>query len=108
MMRAWTKARAMYDGWSSIQRGFLWLGLAELAVAGLHALLYLVVGGSLEGPVSIRKPILFSYSLGLVSLSLAFIWNDLGVPKRWDTFLGWSAIGISAMEVGGAAVQYWR
>lgn len=59
MTSAWANAKAMYGGWTAVQRGFLWLGLAQLAVAGLHALLFLVMGGSLEGPVSIRKPILF-------------------------------------------------
>lgn len=103
-----TGARRVYAEWSAVQRGFFWLGLAQLAVAGVHVLLAAVLGGSLEGPVSIRKPILFAQSFGLVSLSFAFIFDDLGLPKRSVPFLGWLSIVLSAIEVGFAAMQFWR
>ena len=94
--------------WSAIQRGFFWLGVVQLAVAGAHAVVALAQQGSLDGPVSIRKPILFAQSFGLVSLSFAFIFHDLGLPRRTVAPLGWLSIALSALEVGLACLQYWR
>lgn len=94
--------------WSAVQRGFFWLGVVQLAVAGVHAFIALALQGSLDGPVSIRKPILFAQSFGLVSLSFAFIFHDLGLPRRAVAPLGWLSIALSALEVGLACVQYWR
>jgi len=94
--------------WSRVQRGFLWLGLAQLAVAAAHVAVAVAQGGPLEGPVAIRKPILFAQSFGLVSLSFAFIFHDLGLPRRAVAPLGWLSIALSALEVGLACLQYWR
>lgn len=103
-----TIGRSIYRSWTAVQRAFFWLGLLQLASAGVHALLFVVMGGSLDGPVSIRKPILFAEAFGLVSLSLAAIFNDLGLPSRFVAPLGWASVAMSAMEVGLATVQYWR
>jgi hypothetical protein len=100
--------RRLYAGWSPVQRGFLWLGLLQLASAGVHAVIALSTGTSLDGPVSIRKPVLFAEAFGLVSLSLAPIFHDLGLPRRLVAPLGWTSIALSAMEVVLATVQYWR
>jgi hypothetical protein len=104
----WRAARRLHERWSHVQRGFFWLGLAQLAIAAGHAGVALVLGGSLEGPVSIRKPILFGQSFGLVSLSLAFVFHDLGLPKRSVGVLGWLSIVLSGLEVVLASAQYWR
>lgn len=94
--------------WRPVQWGFFWLGVAQLAVAGVHAAIFLAAGGPLDGPVSIRKPIVFSQAFGLVSLSLAFVVHDLGLPSRLVAPFGWFGIVVSAIEVGLAAAQYWR
>lgn len=100
--------RRLYARWSRVQRGFFWLGLAQLAVAGIHVVIALVQGGTLEGPVSIRKPILFAQSFGLVSLSFAFVFHDLGLPRRTVSVLGWTSIALSGIEVAFASMQFWR
>jgi hypothetical protein len=105
---AWAAAHSAYRAWSPVQRGFFWLGLAQLATAAVHALLASVLGGPLSGPVSIRKPILFAQSFGLVSLGFAFFWNDLALPKPAVAFLGWFSIVLSAIEVAFAVMQFWR
>jgi hypothetical protein len=101
-------ARRIYQQWTGLQRGFFWLGVAQLATAGVHVALAILLGGSLEGPVSIRKPILFAESFGLVSFSLAFVFYDLGLPARTVPFLGWLSIVLSGTEVAFAALQFWR
>lgn len=94
--------------WRPVQWGFFWLAIVQLAIAGAHAAIFLAVGGPLDGPVSIRKPIVFSQAFGLVSLSLAFVVYDLGLPARVVAPLGWFGILVSGLEVGLAALQYWR
>ena len=101
-------AARIYASWSGVQRAFFWLGIAQLATAAVHAAIAFAFGGSLEGPVSIRKPILFAQSFGLVSLSFAFTFHDLGLPPRAVGFLGWTSIVLSGLEVVLAAVQFWR
>ncbi|HET8646942.1 MAG TPA: hypothetical protein VFO85_15715 [Vicinamibacteria bacterium] len=101
-------ARAVWGRWSAIQRGFFLLGLAQLAVAGGHALVALAQGGTLQGPVSIRKPVLFAESFGLVSLGFAFTFHDLGLPARLVGPLGWTSIALSGLEVALATLQFWR
>lgn len=96
------------SAWRPVQWGFFWLGIAQLGLAGVHAALFLAAGGPLDGPVSIRKPIVFSQAFGLVSLSLAVVVYDLGLPARLVAPLGWFGIVVSGLEVGLAAVQYWR
>lgn len=103
-----TTVRRIWEDWSAVQRGFFVLGATQLAVAGTHTALALLGGGSLEGPVSIRKPILFSQSFGLVSLTFSFTWNDLGLPRRRAAFLGWLSIALSGIEVAFATLQFWR
>ena len=101
-------AARVYASWSRVQRAFFWLGIAQLATAAVHVAIALALGGSLEGPVSIRKPILFAQSFGLVSLSFAFIFHDLGLPKPLVGLLGWTSVVLSGLEVALAAVQFWR
>ena len=79
-----------------------------LVVSGLaHSVLWAVVGGPWEGPVTWRKPILFGVSGGLTSLSLGWAWSKL--PLRWGD--GWLAATVAwalLVEVAAIDLQAWR
>lgn len=79
-----------------------------LIASGLaHVVVWGIGGGSWEGPVSWRKPILFGLSAGLTSVSLGWIWSTLP-PRRWDrplaTITAWSLV----IEVALIDLQAWR
>jgi hypothetical protein len=62
---------------------------AILVASGLvYAVIWAVLGGEWEGPVTWRKPILFGISGGLTSLSLGWAWTKL----PWRRGDGWLAI----------------
>jgi hypothetical protein len=81
----------------------LLLGASGLA----HLVIWAVVGGPWEGPVTWRKPILFGISGGLTSLSLGWAWSKL--PLRWGD--GWLAATVAwalLVEVAAIDLQAWR
>ncbi len=54
---------------------------SALVLSGLvYGVIWLVQGGSLDGPTSLRKPILFGISTGLTLLSMAWVLS--GLPSR--------------------------
>ena len=79
-----------------------------LVVSGLaHIVVWAVLGGPWEGPVTWRKPILFGISGGLTSLSLGWAWSKL--PWRWGD--GWLAATVAwalLVEVAAIDLQAWR
>jgi hypothetical protein len=83
-------------------------GFLLLASAVFHAGVVIVTGGSLEGDVSWRKPILFGESFGLTCISLAWVMTFL--PK-WRV-MGWLLAGTLGLanlgEVFLVAMQQWR
>jgi hypothetical protein len=82
-------------------------GAVLLASGSLHVLIWLTEGGSLAGPVSWRKPILFGLSAGATLLSLGWV---LGTIRRraGDTFfMGTFALAM-LVEVGLITLQQWR
>ena len=91
---------------------YQWLGYvcaALLIVSGLfHVLVYLVDGGSWEGPISWRKPIVFGLSFGITLATLTWFMSFLR-PRRW---LGWLVVGALAVasvgEVFLISMQRWR
>ena len=88
---------------------FLYLiGTMLLISAVIHSVVLIATGGSLEGPVSWRKPILFAESFGLTAISVAWVLTFL--PKR--RVMGWvlaSALGVANFgEVFLVTMQQWR
>lgn len=81
--------------------GILW------ASGVVHCLVWLADGGSLAGPVSWRKPILFGLSAGVTVLSIGWLMGKL--PRRIgdSLFLGAFAI-VMLFEVGLITLQQWR
>jgi len=97
----WTQAE-------SYQKFLYFIG-AILVVSGLfHIGVIIVTGGSWEGPVSWRKPIVFSFSGGVTCLSIA--WIKTFLPKH--RVRGWllsGILGISMLvEVFLIIMQRWR
>lgn len=79
-----------------------------LCASGLfHVVVWALMGGSWEGSVSWRKPILFGISSGLTVISLGWLIPKLR-PNRWDAALS-SLFCLSLMaEVALITIQQWR
>ena len=72
-----------------------------------HIFVWLVVGGSLSGDISWRKPILFGVSAGVTLLSLSWVANKL--PRRRRDPISLGALGLAMLvEVGLITIQQWR
>jgi len=79
-----------------------------LVVSGLfHVAVWGVRGGSWEGPLSWRKPILFGLSAGLTAVSLGWAWAHL--PKRrFDGVIAAAVAWALVVEVALIDLQTWR
>ena len=90
------------------QRFLYVLGALLLSMALLHTIVLLVTGGSLQGAVSWRQPIMFGEAFGVTLLSLGYIIGFLPIRR----IVGWVLSGIvgiaSAGEVLLISVQQWR
>ena len=87
-----------------------WLILAGaiLLLSGLaHLLLWIVTGESWQGPLSIRKPVLFGISTGMTVISLAWIQRKLR-PAISDAYISPLFAAATLIEVGLISMQYWR
>ena len=83
------------------------IGLLLVASGLAHLVVWAILGGPWEGPVTWRKPILFGISGGLTSLSLGWAWSKL--PWRWGD--GWLAASVAwalLVEVAAIDLQAWR
>jgi len=93
---------------ASYQRFAYWCSALLVLSGAFHAVVFLVDGGSWEGPVSWRKPIVFGLSFGITLLTLAWIAGLLRVRKT----TGWIVIGVltvaSVGEVALVSMQKWR
>lgn len=100
-LREWWRQRDADQSWLA------WLGIVLLASGLFHVLVWLVDGGSLLGPVSWRKPIVFGLSGGVTTLSLAWVVGLLpaGRGRRWWT---WIYVVALALEVVLITMQQWR
>ena len=79
-----------------------------LVVSGLaHIVVWAVLGGPWEGPVTWRKPILFGISGGLTSLSLGWAWSKLPL-RRGDAWLAATVAWALLVEVCLINLQTWR
>jgi hypothetical protein len=88
---------------------FLYAIGALFLLSGLfHTGVLIVTGGSLAGPVSWRKPIIFGFSIGVTCLSIGWVLTFL--PKH--RLIGWllsGALGISFLvELFLIDMQQWR
>ncbi len=90
------------------QRFLYYLGALLLATAVFQTGVLLLTGGSLEGPVSWRKPIVFGEAFGLTAVAVAWVMTYL--PKH--RIRGWLLAGslglASAGEVFLVSLQQWR
>ncbi len=78
-----------------------------LASGTFHILVWLILGGSLSGDVSWRKPILFGVSAGVTLLSLSWVADKL-TPRRRD-LIALGGLGLAMLfEVGLITLQQWR
>ncbi len=79
-----------------------------LVASGLaHAVVWAILGGPWEGPVTWRKPILFGISGGLTSLSAAWVWSRLPW-RRGDAWLAATTAWALFVEVLLIDLQKWR
>lgn len=100
--------RGYWEQAESYQRFLYAAGTLLVLSAVFHAVVLVVTGGTLEGDVSWRKPILFGESFGLTCISIAWILTFL--PRRG--WLGWPLAGALGLansgEVFWVSLQQWR
>jgi hypothetical protein len=89
------------------QRPLFWLGVLLLASGLGHVGVWLVQGGSLEGPVSWRKPIVFGLSAGMATLSFAWV-HGLLRPRAASRALAWGYCVSMFVEIALIDMQQWR
>lgn len=82
-------------------------GVILVASGLVHVVVWGVLGGPWEGPVTWRKPILFGISGGLTSLSLGWAWAQLPW-RRGDLWLARLTAWALAIEVALIDLQRWR
>lgn len=97
-----------WDQAESYQKFLYVVGALLILSAAFHAGVLLLTGGSWEGDVSWRKPILFGESFGLTAVSLAWVMTFL--PRwRWRGWLLALALGVAnTYEVVWVSIQQWR
>jgi hypothetical protein len=82
-------------------------GLILVASGLFHVFVFLVSGGSWEGPISWRKPILFGITGGLTTISVAWVMGFLEQRKSLNT-MSWIFALSMFIEVGLITMQRWR
>ena len=103
-----TALRGYWTQAEGYQKFLYLLGALLLLSAVFHAGVLIVTGGSLQGDVSWRKPILFGESFGLTALSVAWVMTFLPCSR----VAGWLLLGtlgfVNLGEVFLIAMQQWR
>ena len=84
-----------------------YVGVLLVASGIIHLGVFFFYGGSWEGEVSWRKPVLFGISAGLTSISMGWVWASL-TKWRYDGFLSSTAALALLIEVGLIDFQQWR
>lgn len=83
------------------------IGLVLVASGVIHLVVWAVLGGPWEGPVTWRKPILFGISGGATAISLGWAWSKLS--ERWgDVWLARLTAWALLIEVALIDLQRWR
>jgi hypothetical protein len=90
------------------ERALLGVAAVFAAVGALHVIPFLVDGGTWEGAVSWRKPIVFGLSIGIATWWLAWVLGNLTWRPR--TKATWATVYTSAMvlEYTLITAQRWR
>jgi len=83
------------------------MGLALVASGAIHLVVWAVLGGPWEGPVTWRKPILFGLSGGATAISLGWAWSKLGA-RCGDVWLARLTAWALLIEVALIDLQRWR
>ena len=85
-----------------------WSGILLIVSGLIHIPIWLADGGSWEGSVSWRKPILFGVSTGMTLWSLSWLEKNLQ-RRRWlDRAVGWIVSISLVLEVALITLQRWR
>lgn len=87
------------------------LGAAALIllVSGLgHLLVLLALSGPWAGPISLRKPITFGFSMGMLLWTLGWVIDRLPSHPRLEKVLGRALALSGLLEVALITVQAWR
>jgi hypothetical protein len=80
-----------------------------LVVSGLfHGIVLFTTGGSLEGPLSWRKPTVFGLSFGITAVTIAFVASALRLSKVASWILLGSLGVASVAETALITMQTWR
>src|SRR5690625_552199 len=92
----------------SAQRFLLVCGML-LVVSGIfHGIVLFATGGSLEGPLSWRKPTVFGLSFGIMAVTIAFVASTLRLGRGASWFLLGSLGVASVAETALITMQTWR
>ena len=84
-----------------------WVGCLLLGSGLSYAVVWLVTGQSLEGPISLRKPLLFGASTGVTLMSISWVMSRVR-ERRWDAVLYTSLGAALFLEVALIDVQQFR
>jgi hypothetical protein len=99
---------ARFTQLESYQRFTYACGALLLLSALFHGMVFLIDGGSWEGPVSWRKPIVFGFSFGVTVVTLTWFMTLM----RLGTAAGWTVaivLGVASVgEVFLISMQKWR
>lgn len=93
---------------SSAQRTAYLTAALLIAVGLAHGVIWLVVGGTAEGPLSWRKPTTFGVSFGLTLVTLVWVSGRLGLSDRAQRVSLGVLSGSFAVEVAWVCVQHAR
>ncbi len=90
------------------QRSAVLVGAALVAVGLVHGVLWLVLGGSAQGPLSWRKPTTFGISFGVTTITLAWVSPYLALPRRWVSGSVLAVAAANTYEVAWVSLQHAR
>lgn len=84
-----------------------WWGPRSLPSVWCTAL-WLVLGGSSQGPLSWRKPTTFGISFGLTTITLAWVSSCIALSRRWVAGSVLAVAAANTSEVAWVSVQHAR
>jgi hypothetical protein len=84
------------------------VGAVLLATGLVHAVIWAVVGGSVEGPLSWRKPTTFGISFGLTTITLGWLAGYLPVRRATGWIGACLLCASTSLEVAWVALQHAR
>ncbi len=95
-------------GLEAPQRFLLACGLLLIASGIFHGIVLLVTGGSFDGPLSWRKPLLFGLSFGITAATIAWVASALRLGRTSSWVLLGSLGVVSVAETALITMQTWR